>query len=303
MRSFLLTHNVPTMTPQLGLVCITHSDEVRYRTITRKRLLQHAPAEQQGLLAELYTANLQRLDTAVRYCKREGISLYRISSSIFPFSDDDLGRDLLASMADEIAAVGEWATSNKIRLVMHPDQFVVLSSDSANVVQNSITILQMHADIMDLLKQPRSSWALLEIHGGKGGRSEKLIDVIGGLPDGIRTRLGLENDEYAYSAEQIVEVCKAAGVPMVFDAHHHVVKEGLSSFEHPSVAEMLAKARDTWADPAHQLTHISNGRTGFNDRAHSDYIDVMPSSYRQAPWIEIEAKFKELAIQKVRAAM
>ncbi len=291
------------MTPQLGLVCITHSDEVRYRTITRKRLLQHTPAEQQALLTELYSANLQRLDTAVRYCRREGISLYRISSSIFPFSDDGMGRDLLASMAEEIAAVGEWATSNNIRLVMHPDQFVVLSSDSDNVVQNSITILQMHADIMDLLKQPRSPWALLEIHGGKSGRSARLIDVIKRLPDGIRTRLGLENDEYAYSAQQIAEVCKAAGVPMVFDAHHHVIKEGLSSFEHSSVAEMLAKARETWVEPSQQLTHISNGRTGFNDRAHSDFIEVMPSSYRQAPWIEIEAKFKELAIQKVRAAM
>jgi UV DNA damage endonuclease len=291
------------MTPQLGLVCITQSDEVRYRTITRKRLLLQTLAEQQGLLTELYTSNLRKLHSAMRFCKREGISLYRIPSSIFPFSDDAMGRDLLASMADGMAAVGEWATANGIRLVMHPDQFVVLSSDSDNVVQNSITILQMHADIMDLLKQPRSSWALVEIHGGKGNRSEKLIDVIGRLPDGIRTRLALENDEYAYSAEQIYQVCKAAGVPMVFDAHHHVVNEGLSSFEHPSVAEMLAKARETWTDPAHQLTHISNGRTSFNDRAHSDYIEVMPSSYRQAPWIEIEAKFKELAIQKVRAAM
>ncbi|MDQ9170707.1 UV DNA damage repair endonuclease UvsE [Oxalobacteraceae bacterium R-40] len=296
-------HEVTNMIPQLGLVCITQSNEVRYRTITRKRLLQQTQTEQQALLAELYTSNLNQLHAALRYCKREAISLYRIPSSIFPFSDDDMGRDLLASMAEKMAAIGEWATANAIRLVMHPDQFVVLSSDSDNVVQNSITILQMHADIMDLLKQPRSPWALVEIHGGKAGRSEKLIDVIGSLPDGIRTRLALENDEYAYSAEQIVEVCKAAGVPMVFDAHHHVIKEGLTSFEHPSVAEMLGKARETWADPSHQLTHISNGRTGFNDRAHADFIEVMPSSYRQAPWIEIEAKFKELAIQKVRAAM
>ena len=39
---------------------------------------------------------------------------------------------------------------------MHPDQFVVLSSDSEDVVANSVKILQMHADIMDLLDQPRS---------------------------------------------------------------------------------------------------------------------------------------------------
>jgi UV DNA damage endonuclease len=64
---------------------------------------------------------------------------------------------------------------------------------------------------------------------------------------------------------------------------------------------MLLKARDTWSDPAHQLVHISNGRTAFNDRQHSDLIETMPSSYMQAPWIEIEAKFKEDAIRGLQS--
>src|SRR3954468_20810490 len=143
---------------------------------------------------------------------------------------------------------------------MHPDQFVVLSSDSAEVVANSVKILQMHADIMDLLQQPRSSWALLEIHGGKSNRADALVERIATLPDAIRLRLGLENDEYAYSAEEICDICLRSGVPMVFDAHHHIVHERLDSYDHPSVAHMLAQARATWADPAQQLVHISNGR-------------------------------------------
>jgi UV DNA damage endonuclease len=80
------------------------------------------------------------------------------------------------------------------------------------------------------------------------------------------------------------------------------VREGLSSYEDPSVARMLARARETWPDPAQQLVHISNGRSGFNDRQHADLIELMPSAYAQAPWIEIEAKSKELAIRKLRAA-
>jgi len=87
---------------------------------------------------------------------------------------------------------------------------------------------------------------------------------------------------------------------MVFDAHHHVIKEGLSSYEHPSVQQMLLAARATWPDPSMQLVHISNGRTAFDDRAHSDLIDDMPSAYAAAPWIEIEAKSKEVAIRKLR---
>lgn len=289
------------MPSQLGLVCITHSQEVRYRTITRKRLLQHSDAVQRKLLEDIYTDNIQRLDTALRYCKREGIFLYRIPSGLFPFADEDIGRGVLEKFSGVIARIGAWASTNGIRLVMHPDQFVVLSSDSENVVANSIKILQMHADIMDLLGQPRSSWALIEIHGGKSARSKELAACIGRLPDAIRSRLGLENDEYAYSAAQILDVCEDSGVPMVFDAHHHIVNEGLSSYEHPSVGEMLLKARETWSVPEHQLVHISNGRTAFNDRNHSDLIDVMPSAYAQAPWIEIEAKFKEEAIRDIRA--
>ena len=34
------------MPPQLGLVCITQSTEVRYKTVTRKRLLALAPHDQ-----------------------------------------------------------------------------------------------------------------------------------------------------------------------------------------------------------------------------------------------------------------
>jgi UV DNA damage endonuclease len=288
------------MPPHLGLVCVTVSNDIKYRTITRKRLLEQSPETQQKLLDDIYRSNIQAFDNAMRYCEREGISLYRIPSSIFPFADDDLGRDLLASFAETLARSGARARERNIRLVMHPDQFVVLSSDSAGVVANSVKILQMHAEIMDLLGQPRTPWALLEIHGGKANRSDALVDNIARLPDAIRCRLGLENDEYAYSAEEIHDVCVRSGVPMVLDAHHHIVHEKLDSYDHPSVAEMLARARETWAVPEHQLVHISNGRTSFNDRQHSDLIETMPASYAQAPWIEIEAKSKEDAIRALQ---
>lgn len=288
------------MQPNLGLVCITASKEVRYRTVTRKRLLEHNLDAQRKLLEDLYRDNIQTFDRALRYCEAEGIRLYRLPSSIFPFADEDIGREVLAPFAATLGRSGRRAMERGIRLVMHPDQFVVLSSDSEGVVANSIKILQMHADIMDLLEQPRSPWALLEIHGGKGNRADTLVERIALLPDGIRCRLGLENDEYSYGAQEIYEICMRAGVPMVFDAHHHVVHDKLASYEDPSVGAMLGKARETWADPAHQLVHISNGREGFNDRQHADLIEVMPSSYLAAPYIEIEAKLKEEAIRGLR---
>jgi UV DNA damage endonuclease len=288
------------MSPELGLVCITVSKDVRYRTVTRKRLLEQSDAGQRKMLDEIYRDNIQTLDGALQYCKREGIRLYRMPSSIFPFFDADIGREVMEALAPSLARTGQRASELGLRLVMHPDQFVVLSSDSADVVANSVKILQMHADIMDLLQQPRSPWAVLEIHGGKANRSDALVERIRALPDAIRLRLCLENDEYSYNAEQIHDVCTRAQIPMVFDAHHHIVSEKLASYDDPSVAAMLAKARATWPNPEHQLVHISNGREGFNDRQHSDLISTMPAAYARAPWIEIEAKSKEEAIAGLR---
>jgi UV DNA damage endonuclease len=125
------------MSPQLGLVCITASQEVRYRTITRKRLLEAAPATQRKLLDEIYRDNIQTFDGAIRFCEREGISLYRVPSSIFPFLDEDIGRECIAPLSGALAKSGARAREKNIRLVMHPDQFVVLTSDSEDVVANS----------------------------------------------------------------------------------------------------------------------------------------------------------------------
>ena len=297
---------MPKLKPQtqcvsskLGLVCITTTDEVRYKTVTRKRLLSFADDEQPEVLRNLYEENTNRLERAVSFCLENGISMYRISSDIFPFADNQMGREVLIGFDDRLEAIGQRAFENGLRLVLHPDQFVVLSSDSESVVANSIKILEMHSRTMDLLGQPRSEWAAMTIHGGKGDRADQMVDVIKRLPEGVRNRIVLENDEYAYSSDEILDICRRAKVPMIFDAHHHVVHEKLDSFEHPSVAETFWAARETWAEPANQMVHISNGRTHFNDRAHSDLIFTMPEVFRHAPWIEVEAKHKEIAIKKL----
>jgi UV DNA damage endonuclease len=124
------------MRPQLGLVCITQSKDVRYRMVTRKRLLELPPDGQRKLLDEIQRDNIQTLDQALRYCERGSISLYRILSSIFPFAREDVGRETLRPSRDVLADAGRYALERGIRLIMHPDQFVVLSSDPASGTSN-----------------------------------------------------------------------------------------------------------------------------------------------------------------------
>jgi UV DNA damage endonuclease len=289
-----------TVKNNLGLVCITTTDAVRYKTVTRKTLLALDVAAQVEKLRALYEENINRINSAIDFCKANNINLYRLTSGLFPFSDEKIGMDVLEEFTEQLSETGKKANENNLRIVMHPDQFVVLSSDSENVIENSVKILRMHAKTLDLLQQPRSEWATMNIHGGKGDRTDKLVNSVEKLPEEIRTRIAFENDEYSYSSAQILEVCRRTRVPMVFDAHHHVCREKLGSYNHPSVVDTFWAARETWATPENQMVHISNGREHFQDRAHHDLIFDMPEVFRYASWIEIEAKHKEIAITKLQ---
>jgi UV DNA damage endonuclease len=284
----------------LGLVCITTTDAVRYKTVTRKRLLSFDEPTQREMLHALYQENINRLNSAIEFCAANDIRLYRMTSGLFPFSDEQIGAEILEHYPRQLSVIGKSALAQNIRLVLHPDQFVVLSSDSENVIENSVKILKMHAKTMDLLEQPRSEWAVMNIHGGKGDRIDKLVASVEKLPDEIRSRIAFENDEHAYSSAQILEVCRRAQVPMVFVAHHHICREKLDNYNNASVEETFWAARETWKNPENQLVHISNGRDRFQDRAHHDLIFDMPDVFRFAPWIEVEAKHKEIAIAKLQ---
>ena len=286
--------------PKLGLVCVSASDEVRFRTVTRRTLSKLSQSQQQEKLEKVYTANTERLAKAIAFCQRQNIQLYRLSSALFPFADEPMGEELLTKFTSRLQEIGNTAKNHSIRLVLHPSQFVVLNSDRKEVIVNSIKILKTHARLLDLLQLPRSPWALMNIHGGKGDRADRLIHNIRQLPENIYSRLTIENDEHTYSSEAIAQICLDTKIPMVFDAHHHLVYENLESYNDSSVGKMLELARTTWERPEWQLVHISNGKQHFHDTKHSDFITNMPSCFSEAPWIEVEAKQKEQAIYSLR---
>lgn len=283
----------------LGLVCMTVGPELRFRTVTLSRYRALSPAEREAKLLDVYASNIQTLRGAADYCAARGIRLYRLSSSLFPMLDlvgDDTGAAVLDALAPQLLETGQALVGAGLRLLMHPEQFIVLNSDRPEVRVSSLRALEAHARVLDGLGLERSHWNLLLLHGGKGGRGAELAALIPDLPDAVRLRLGLENDERAYGPGDLLPVCEATGTPLVLDAHHHVVREGLADQEDPSVREWVLRARQTWRPPDWQIVHLSNGIEGPQDRRHAHLITDFPSAYRDVPWIEVEAKGKEEAI-------
>lgn len=283
----------------LGLVCITTNDEVRFRTITKARLNSLDTRTQESTLRELYRDNSGRLARAIDFCARRNIHLYRAIPGLFPHSEEAPGLKLLEELGPQLGAIGERATRQGVRIVMHPDQFVLLSSDSKKIVENGVGVLRHQARVLDLLRQPQTTWTALQILGGKSDRGDQLLRSIRNLPEEVKLRLALVNDD-AYGAAEMLSICQTSGVPMVFDAHAHVCREGLASYEDPSVTEMTRAARTTWTPPEWQLVHLANGRDSFADPKHADFIETVPSAFRDVEWVEVEAKKKEQAIERLR---
>ena len=146
---------------------------------------------------------------------------------------------------------------------------------------------------------------VINIHGGgaygdKVRALKRLADRIGGLPEAIRSRLTLENDDRVYPPADLLPVCREAGIPLVYDVHHHrCLPDGLSE----AAATEMALA--TWnREP---LFHVSSPLLPWGQgspRNHHDYIDIadIPESWRRMEiTIDVEAKAKELAVLRLMA--
>lgn len=289
---------------RFGLCCIFKKQPIKFRRTTAKYLSKFSVDEQRNRLSNICLHNAKSLLMAFDFCRQHKIGGFRINSQILPLkTHPQLGYDVTdLPKADQIikkfVACGEFSRKNDIRSTFHPDQFIVLSSDNPDVVKRSITDLEYQAEV--------SKWVnadVINIHAGgvyndKPSTLSRLRKVIGNLPDAVKKRLTLENDDKSYSPEDLLPVCRDMGIPLVYDVHHHrCFKDNLS------VSEATHLAIDTWnREP---LVHISspiNGWEASDIRKHHDFIDVndFPQIWLSIKiTVEVEAKAKEVAVLKL----
>jgi len=256
------------------------------------------------LIASTYEHNVSALVKMLPRIVKSGVRLFRISSAMFPLADQVdaslwKGNENLSRI---LARAGQIIKENGLRVTTHPGQFCVLSSDSESVVKKAITELEIHAWMFDMMGLDSSARYAINIHGGKSDRSDQLARRIDELPDNIRQRLTLENDETAYSVIDLLHVHQMTGVPVVFDTHHHVFNEDSLSMEEAMYATM-----ETWSNGILPLQHISNTEPhlvngNFVDRRkHSNMIHYVPDCQlkllrEKLIDVEVEAKQKNIAV-------
>lgn len=295
----------PATSLRLGLCCLFLNQPIKFRNTTVKANSKLDRGTALEKLSRLCLTNADALHLALRFCADKGIGSFRINSQILPLkTHPQCGYDIsdLAEGGEIIRrfkACGEFARTHDIRTCLHPDQFVVLNSPRADVVDRSIAELEYQSEVAEWVAAD-----VVNIHGGGayGDMQTALARFtrnLSRLSERTRSRLTVENDDTTYTPFDLLPLCRAEGIPLVYDVHHHRCNQ-----DELSVEEATHQALATWnREPLFHISSPREGWKGAKPKPHHDFINVQdfpPCWHGLNLTVEVEAKAKEIAVLKLK---
>ena len=189
--------------------------------------------------------NFQEFYKILDFNIKNELLFFRIGSSFIPFASHLICKfDWEDYFQDHFVKVSNIIKKNKIRIAMHPGQFVVLNSKKESVVSSSIRELEYHSRLLDLLKLDES--AKIQIHVGfpQGDKEKAKSDFIKNfdkLSKSVKKRLVIENDEHYFGVGDCLEIHNAIQIPVILDTFHYSILN-----EENSLKEIFELTSKTW---------------------------------------------------------
>ena len=255
--------------------------------------------------------NCKDLERIVSWNILNNYHFFRITSNLAPWKSEYDWDDMpdIEEIRKHLHSTGVMSKTHNLRLTSHPGPFNVLTSPHPHVVTNCVRDLTDHGDVFDMIGLSRTPYNKINIHiggayGDKESAMKRFCENFELLPDSVKSRLTVENDDRAsmYSVKDLYYgVYKRIGIPIVFDYHHHKFCSGDMSEQ-----EALEMALSTWPSDITPVVHYSESRRKeqldetIRVQAHSDYIYDEIDTYGHDIDIMVEAKHKELAVQKYK---
>ena len=301
------------MTNNIGYACInTQLSESKPKIYTGRSMIKRTfKAKGLDYASELGLANCKDLFEIIKWNNKNGFKFFRVTSNLFPWSSEYKLHQLkhFESIRDILHNIGNYVQVNGMRITSHPGPFNVLTSPHPHVVDNCITDLSIHGRVFDLMHLSRTPYNKINIHiggayGDKPSAMKRFCENFHRLPDSVKSRLTVENDDKAsmYSVKDLYEnVYKVIGIPIVFDYHHHKFCTGDLSEQ-----EALELAMSSWPTDIVPAVHYSESRSKeyedpkIRPQAHSDYVYDYIDTYGNKVDIMVEAKAKELAVLRYK---
>lgn len=227
-------------------------------------------------LLSLIKHNLDSLEILIDYNIQNGIRLFRISSDLIPFGSS-LAQKLpwREIYAEKLADIGGKIRESGMRVSMHPGQYTVLNSPDPLVVERAVDDLRYHAGVLDGLSLGSSHKIILHLGGAYGDKElakRRFSERYRELPESIRKRLVLENDDKLFHIVDILDVASTNGIPAIYDTLHNEVNPAERS---KCDADWIRICAGTWKqEDGRQKIHYSQQHPLKKPGAHSDSVQI-----------------------------
>jgi len=222
--------------------------------------------------------NLAHLKNLLIYTTANNLKLFRISSDLIPFGSSDANTlPWWEVFAENLLELGKLATESGIRLSMHPGQYTVLNSPRPEVVTRAIADLVYHARVLTSMGLGNEHKIVLHIGGAYGDKveaSKRFVATYLTLPQGVKDRLILENDDKLFTISEVLAIAREVGCPVVFDNLHHKInpsKEWLSDLQWIEACAPTWKGKD-----GKQKIHYAQQDVRKRPGSHSPTISLEP---------------------------
>ncbi|MEM2259146.1 MAG: UV DNA damage repair endonuclease UvsE [Candidatus Thermoplasmatota archaeon] len=218
--------------------------------------------------------NINCLEKILNFNIENNLLFFRISSDIIPFASHPICKfNWRKHFRKRFGEIGKLIKENEIRISMHPDQFVLINSIKEEIVKKSIEELRWHCNLLDLMKLDFSAKVQIHVgglYGDKNSAIERFIENFRKMPNLIKRRIVIENDEKFYSLKDCLYISEILDIPVVFDSFHH---ECLNNKE--TVVEAIRRAESTWKEKDGLLmVDYSSQEPNSKKGKHANHIDI-----------------------------
>ncbi len=228
-------------------------------------------------LVKVVRNNLDHLEKILHYNVKNNILFFRISSGLVPFASHPVCKvNWQKRFKHRFIRLGEFIKENKIRISMHPDQFVLINSPKELIVESSVRELTYHCSILDLMGLDESAKIQVHVGGAYGDKMlamktfEKNYDTF--LSRNVRKRLVIENDDHLYNVDDCLSIHERTGVPILFDSFHHRCYQ---SDDGLSVMNAFQMCCETWGKmDGLPMADYSDQEFGCRKGRHRTSIDI-----------------------------
>lgn len=255
---------------------------------------------------ELAKQNLDDLEKLLEWNESRNLRFYRVISEIFPhitnwrLMSDKLNFRKLAydieQFYPQLKRIGAIARKYGHRITFHPGFFTILNTSNHFTLITAMRELWWHTRFFEMMDADANSVLILHIGGtsnDKPAATKQFITNFNLLPNNIKYRVSIENDEKNFNIEDVLYISRAITpyeykgvkydrIPVTFDYFHYKIYNIYRSRNADkysavrAVETILPEIADTWPKGRRQKMHLSEQLAYAVLGMHSYLIEEIP---------------------------